>query len=988
MKHETDPIVERLCNQISLTRLIQAKGIQLSTVGTDLVGQCPFHDDADKSLVVSPDMNQWCCKGPCQISGSVIEWVMRAEKVSFNHAIELIRTDDPILTTPITKAKQGTIRKLPAMFAAEADDAAVLKAVAGHYQRALQNNPEIHGYLEQRGLKNHELVEQHQLGYSDRSLGYRLPLKNRVEGKRQRERLESLGVFRETGHEHFVGCLTVPIADRHGRIVQIYGRRLGGGNDSGHLCLSGPPRGVWNEMALEHQTEVILCKSILDAMTLWCAGHRNVTACYGHDGFTDDHLQALKTSAARRVYVAYAGTDAGKAATVRLSEKLIAEGFECLAIRFPEGMDANDFALANRPAATAFAALIRNAESLGKPLRPSAPVSEPSAATEAETPPESVPVASADVPEINNESVPAAVQREVEVGAGEVQLSFDDREYRVRGLEKNLAPETLRVNVLATRGGAFHVDTLDLYAARARATFVHQAAVELGVSEDVIKHDLGRLLLKLEMLQGEQIRDVMAPRSREVMLSDADRKTALELLSAPDLLDRIVQDFDSCGVVGERTNKLVGYLACVSRKLSRPLAILIRSNSAAGKTSLLDAILAMTPEEDRVQYSAMTGQSLYYLSGIDLKHKILAIAEEEGASQASYALKLLQSQGALSIASTGKDQKTGRLVAQEYRIEGPVMLAMTSTAVDLDEELLNRCLVLTVDEGRDQTRAIHVHQRRRRTLEGLVCQESGEKLMALHRNAQRLLRPLAVVNPYADRLTFLDDRTRTRRDHEKYLTLIDTIALLHQHQRPIRTFREGDQVVEYLEAELGDIELANQLAHEILGRSLDELPPQTRILLKLIQVWVPEHCRRQGIARSAFRFTRRELREQLGLGDTQLKLHLSRLVGLEYLLLQPQGRGRQYAYELLYDGDQDGGPHLNGLIDVAALKAAAAKGSGSGRPSVGGVAVPGQAGESTPNTDTDRTSPPPSAEGAQEPRPGIRRSRATYTQTEAEKGAH
>src|SRR5579872_3714820 len=84
------------------------------------------------------------------------------------------------------------------------------------------------------------------------------------------------------------------------------------------------------------------------------------------------------------------------------------------------------------------------------------------------------------------------------------------------------------------------------------------------------------------------------------------------------------------------------------------------SDLAAGKTSLLDAILAMTPEEDRIQYSAMTGQSLYYLSSTDLKHKILAIAEEEGASQASYALKLLQSQGALSIASTGKDQKTGR----------------------------------------------------------------------------------------------------------------------------------------------------------------------------------------------------------------------------------------------------------------------------------------------------------------------------------------
>ncbi|WP_338152082.1 site-specific tyrosine recombinase XerC [Caballeronia zhejiangensis] len=179
------------------------------------------------------------------------------------------------------------------------------------------------------------------------------------------------------------------------------------------------------------------------------------------------------------------------------------------------------------------------------------------------------------------------------------------------------------------------------------------------------------MLLKLELLQAQ----ADAPASSQDM-SEADRRAALELLNAPDLLGRIVADFAACGVVGEETNKLVGYLAAVSRKLDTPLAVVIQSSSAAGKSSLMDAVLAFVPEEERIKYSEMTGQSLFYMGETNLKHKVLAICEEEGASRAAYALKLLQSDGELTIASTGKDAETGNLVTQEYRVEGPVSVML------------------------------------------------------------------------------------------------------------------------------------------------------------------------------------------------------------------------------------------------------------------------------------------------------------------------
>ena len=373
-------------------------------------------------------------------------------------------------------------------------------------------------------------------------------------------------------------------------------------------------------------------------------------------------------------------------------------------------------------------------------------------------------------------------------------------------------------------------------------------------------------------------------------------------------------------MVGEDTNKLVVYLAAISRKLQDPLAVLIQSSSAAGKSSLLNGVLALVPNEDRVMYSAMTGQSLFYMGESDLKHRVLAIAEEDGVAQAAYALKLLQSEGELTIASTGKEASTGRLVSHAYRVEGPVALMLTTTAIDVDEELLNRCLVVAVDEERPQTRAIHERQRQAQTPMGLAERGRREAIIARHQNAQRLLRPVLVANPYAQFLGFPDVTPRTRRDHPKYLALIRAITLLHQHQRePKSTVVDGHRI-EYIETELSDIAVANRIAHEVLGRSIDELPPQTRRLLELLHELVAEVATARGIERDDVRLTRREIRAFTGMGDTQAKTHLRRLRDLEYV------RGRAWpaldCTSTSYYGTAAATAvdRLPGLIEVDAIK--------------------------------------------------------------------
>jgi DNA primase catalytic core len=924
-----DAEIERLRNEVPVLRLIAAAGLALEQRGQDYAAHCPFHEEVTASLIVTPGKNLFHCFG-CGAAGGPIDWVMKRNGVSFRHAVELLR--EGVSPGSAEPAKRSTVRALPPPVAFDADDRALLGQVADYYHRSLLEAPEALDYLKARGLGDPELIEAHELGYANRTLGLRLPEKTRKAGAEIRARLERLGVYRESGHEHLNGSLVVPLFDEAGAVVGMYGRKIRDDLRPGtarHLYLPGPHRGLWNWPGIAGSGgEVILTEALLDAMTFWCAGWRNVTAAYGTEGLTAEHLAAFARHEVRRVLIAFDRDEAGDRGAAKVAEMLRDAGIECCRIEFPRGMDANEYALKVTPAAKSLGVLIRKAAWLGHGKPPERGPAPPPEAPES-TPPSALAAKEDEAAPASPVLPPADLA--AEAAAPETVLVFGDRRWRVRGLARNLAPGVLKVNLLAGIGEAFHVDTLDLYNARARAGFVVQAAAELGQPEAVLKADLGRVLLRLEALQDAAIGAALAPKPVVPAMDEAARAAALDLLRSPDLPGRILADFAACGIVGEDTNKLVGYLAAVSRKLAAPLAVVVQSSSAAGKSSLLDAVLAFVPEEERTQYSAMTGQSLFYMGQDSLKHRILAIAEEAGAARASYALKLLQSEGVLTIASTGSDPKTGNLVTREYRVEGPVALMMTTTAIDLDEELLNRCLVLTVDEDREQTRAIHRLQRQKRTLAGLARKEARQSVLTVHRNAQRLLRPLAVVNPYADQLTFLDGQTRTRRDHEKYLTLIDAIALLHQHQRPVRSVTVEGRAIDYVEVVPADIDLANRLAHEVLGRSLDELPPQTRKLLASVQVLVRDRAQADAIAPGEVRFSRAEVRRHAGLSDTQCRLHLDRLAALEYLLVHRGRRGQSFEYELLFDGEiQDGAPQLAGLIDAAALRAEATTASSRG----------------------------------------------------------
>jgi len=912
---ETD--IERVKRSTDLRALVQSRGIELKKHGSkDWIGRCPFHDDKDKpNFIVSPEKGLFHCMA-CGLAGNAIQFVERHDGVSFRHAFELLNQGGTAAFAAAPLQKQATVPRLPCPLDAAAEDAALLRQVASYYHERLKQSASARAYLASRGLDSDELIDRFQLGFADRTLGLRLPMKNRNEGETLRTRLAQLGLWRESGHEHFNGCITVPLFNDAGHVVSFYGRRVSRPaatrGEFKHLYPPGPHRGLLNREAFASD-EIILCEAVFDALTFYASGFHNVTCLFGTEGFTDELWEALRQ--VRRVKLAYDADDAGERAAQRDAERFRAHGIEVFRVKFPHGMDANEYAQKVQPADKSLALLLNSAQWLGAGARPPAPTTQP--VTETPAPSLSLAASVSSLPETaaKEEKPPAPTMPTLEQRGDAWFMELEGREYRVAGLEKTLGTDALKVALRLRVCERFHLDSVDLCRDAERRRFIERAAEETGLTTDLLKRDVARLLLAVEQAQAELAKPTENV-AAAVTLTPEERDAALTWLREPNLIARLREAFHQAGIIGEESNTLVAYLAGVSRKLERPLAIIIQSASAAGKTTLMDAVLSFFPEEERVKYSAMTGQSLYYLGETNLKHKILAVVEEAGAERASYALKLLQSEGELTIASTGKDPTTGKMVTQEYHVEGPVMIFLTTTAIDLDEELQNRCLTLAVDESAAQTERIHRVQRERRTLAGLLAHEQRKDLLTQLRNAQRLLSPLAVVNPFAPALTFATARTRNRRDHEKYLTLIDAIALLHQHQRTHGQHLVNGRTVEFVEVTLDDIALANELAPEVLGRSLDELPPQTRRLLGFIRELMKAKRKEQ---KAATTFSRRELRDLCGWSLTQVRVHLERLVELEYLAVRHGRLGSQFVYEVLFDLDTPEAVAHVGLLDVAKL---------------------------------------------------------------------
>jgi len=860
--------IEEVKRNVDLVALVRSSGVELTKKGKNWVGSCPFHADGKtKSLIVTPDKGLWNCLGACRNNGhpsggDAIGWVVRLKGISFREAMKELGAT-PRRDVPLEKAAPPP--SLPV--------SPLLETVTAHYHESLLSSKEARAYLESRKLWSPDLLKALRVGYADGSLSERIgkaPLK---------KDLRTIGVFTGSWREMFKGCIVVPLFTGDA-VTGLYARKIQG---TQHLYLPGPRRGLVNARGAKDAERLVLCESILDALSLILLGEPGALSLWGTNGWTEDHETFLKQWTGKDLVICMDADEAGKGTSERLAKDL--SPYNPRVLDLSPFKDPNDLLVKAPDPRKTWSML----------LGPSKP--------------------------------PLAAKEEKVVALPESSpdgftYTFEDRKYTVKGL-KGHGLDKLKVTVRLDVGDLFNLDTLDLYHQRAREGFSQAAEKLLKADPAKVNRDLLHLAEKLEARRAK-LREERERGEATREMTATEKEEALHLLKDPNLLDRILDDMEKLGCVGEREALALGILGTVSRLLDKPLGLLLLARSGAGKTTVQDAVTDFVPFESLVKYTRITGQALFYKEENALVNKVLAIEEEGGAENAHYAIRNLQSSQTLTIGATRTDPASGKHSTESYTVNGPVFIMLTTTDPKaLDYETRNRFLEVTVNESHEQTARILKAQREEDTLEGLLRQARKDELMRLHQNAQRLLRPLKVMNPFADQLTYPSHGIKMRREQKKYLTLLKAMALLHQYQRPVKKASKNGVSIEYVEIAKEDLRRVNALASDALSRGLDELTSAGRFLYgeirKLVKAKGEE--KRKDIPPEMPvpepTVCRRELRQALGWTDWQLRVHLQELQDLEYIAVVFGGRGRRTEFTLIEDVD-DGPPAF--LLDPSKLE--------------------------------------------------------------------
>lgn len=843
--------IEFLKGTVNLADVIRDSGIELKRVGQQLMGLCPFHDDSTPSLGVTDQL--WNCLG-CEAGGDVLSFLQLKEKLTFSQAVERLRS----LSQPQKLYRRTPRETKPEEF----NRGEILGRTVAVYSQRLPESKAAREYLVARGLASPELWQAFQLGFCDGSLPDMVPHDGALHAA-----LTGIGVLNDRGHEHFRGRIVVPLEHPDEGIVGLYGRLISNNSQfSPHLYLRGPQRGVLNWQALKLSSRVIVAESVFDALSLWMAGCRNVTCLYGVRNLPQDLSALLGTFAVREVVWCLDADEPGREATERLAAELRTRGIRSFTVTLPDGNDPNEVLVEQGPGA------LRELVERASPLDGDAP----------------------DPPEL-------AADVTVRSTPDGFEMELSDLTYQASPLDKTGGKLTVRL--CARRADRMFTNKVDLYSHRSRVGFERQLMDRFKLLKEEAEHHLLLIMQESEKWLQARPQEEVAEEGVLVVrkapeLTEAEKEEALAFLRRKDLVQVILADMESLGYVGEERGKLLAYLIGISRKLPRPMAGIILSQSGAGKSSMAEIVETLTSPEAVEIYSRLTSQALAYVPRDFLKGKLIIIEERKGGEAADYSIRVLLSKQKLSQLTVEKNPQTGKMQTRQYEVEGPIAYIETTTDPNLNHENSTRCFELTLDESPEQTQRIQRRQRMSRSRDGLREQQRTEAICQRHHNAQRMLEPLRVLIPYWEHLSFPSRWLRTRRDNERFLCLIEAIAFLHQHQRPRGT--DGDMA--YIEATLEDYALAYDVAHEVLGITLHELSREAQDLSLVIREHVCDVS--DGRDLYAVTFTRRDLRTRTGWPDRRLRDALQELVDMEYLVAYGS-QGKTFQYRLIQLPDRE-----------------------------------------------------------------------------------
>lgn len=846
--------------------------------------RCPFHADQTPSMQVYEQTGTvYCFSSNCRLAGKAIDgidFIMHHENITKHQAIKKAQTF--IEAMPVKTPTENSISpevKTPVVENNATTDkgeslsrSAVLAKAFQAFQTALRGSEAARQYLIGRCLSEPLKQGKIEVGYNSGGM--------HQYHKHLTESFAACGLLYKTelsrGYSTFAkNSLCFPLKDADNRVVGLYFRSLEDKAEAKHFYLKDR-QGLYPAYPKAETKTLVLTESVIDAATLYnypalVNESTAVLALYGTNGWTDEHQQAVsKLQALQEVVLFFDGDEAGRAAVAKYSKMLMTAypNLRISHIQTPEGEDINSLAQAYE--ADIFANLFENRTQL---TSQNGLVSYPLFNEETET----------DEPE-EEDAKPAVTKLQI---LNNELLVYDNCELNISVLGgiKLTGLDRMRVTLKIIHKGKSTLPlrhNLDLYNSLQTEGLVNKIAEQMETNQSQTRQTVEELVTELENYRNRRL-EAMQPKKREARrLSEREKQQALQFLQDPELLNKTNETIAKSGLVGEEINRMIAFLIYTSRKRENPLHLLCLGASGSGKTYLQEKVSALMPEEDKIEITTLSENAFYYFGQEELKHKLLLIEDLDGAADVLYPLRELQSKRRITKTVTLKDTK-GNLKTVTLKVEGPVCVSGCTTKEKIYEDNANRCILIDIDSSKTQDERIIAYQRQLSA--GTINRSSENQAVLLLQNCQKLLKPIAVRNPYAPLITLPETVFKPRRTIGLLLSFIETITFYHQHQLPVR--KDPLTGENYIQTTPGHIKQAFTLLTEVLFRKSDELTFACRSFFERLKTHLE--------AENKESFYAKQIRAAFRLPPVTLHRYLTELS--RYGLLQSKGnkyRGLEY----------------------------------------------------------------------------------------------
>ena len=711
-----------------------------------------------------------------------------------------------------------------------------LKKVNDYYVGACRDDDKVWEFIEGSNLSD-ECVREFGLGYATREFGSVLSDRQTVEGKEQRKILKDLGVLGESTSKPVLLGLTVPFKDGGGDIVDLYSYNLNAQKSAPvDLYLESDRCGfVWNVDG----DDMVLVDHPMDALALYSVGHQTNTPMLqnvvcAHD--LNDGKFRVKFGGIKKVYLACDVDNEFK--------------------NFLNDMGVEIYTIHRNILNGSFFDLLKT---------------KPKQALETITKVFSVPslVSAPNVATALDKGADGGYTVSYDEVLGHHSITFPQRSYRVTGLFKNKGFDKLVVRLKVWCNDEEILtfdDRLDLCIHKQRVKFDKGASDDLCCDERELKIEINRLFGVVEQIQEERL---TKPTTTKIEISPKVREEAESYLSQGNLIDSITDDLKVLGVVGE--SGLCAYLSGVSRLMDRPLTAIVENQD------LVNRVLPLFPSEVVHNHTSISDKALYYEGSKQIENQIFNVPF----IKQNQSIGQLVKHGRISQLTAVKDTETGGVKTQDYNLTCRPMVFLQDSD---DDELKDLSIVLkggVVDEIAANS------------LEKLARDRKRCDVVTRHQNIQRVLEKFVVVNPFVDQMD-MSGHTHL----QQYLGLIETITLLHQHQREVRTYKGGDVVIEYIETTKEDIETANRISKVVFRKTtLNEISPTLRNTFSVCADIVSKNDK--GWEKATF--TRKDILDTGLLKQTTIGNHLKKLEKFDFITRVDGENGVLMEYRLLLD---------------------------------------------------------------------------------------